>query len=175
MQGINNIFIIEWYGPFKDEKSLNSWEKEHTNEKGFGIYFISGKPANKKYPRSYVGITLNRDGIISKRYSTDTNHQIHQLKEKEIWIGRFSDRKKHKRADFEICESALISYMQPELNIRKKDYYPKENLSIINRWFTTELQPRQRRIYLAQMTPDLLLIDDTGVWISDYITLKQSF
>ena len=120
MAGISKIYILEWYGPFTSVDELRNWEKMYPAERGFGIYFISGKPPCKQIVRNYVGISLNRSGLISKRYSSDSQHQIHELREKEFWIGRFTDKRKCNRNNYELCETLLISYLQPELNIRKK-------------------------------------------------------
>ena len=81
MAGISKIYILEWYGPFTSVDELRNWEKMYPAERGFGIYFISGKPPCKQIVRNYVGISLNRSGLISKRYSSDSQHQIHELRE----------------------------------------------------------------------------------------------
>lgn len=177
MAGISKFYILEWYGPFTSVDELRNWEKTYPAECGFGIYFISGKPPCKQYVRNYVGISLNRSGLISKRYSSDSQHQIHELREKEFWIGRFADKRKCNRNNYELCETLLISYLQPELNIRKKSYYPTDDMALINRWFTKEFRPRRNRVCSAQLTmPDVILLDyDSGIWTSDSLKLNISF
>lgn len=43
--------------------------------KGDSVYTIYGKPPQKKKGRSYIGITLNKNGVVSKRYSNDMSHK----------------------------------------------------------------------------------------------------
>ena len=176
MAGINKMFILEWCGPFNSVDELKEWEYTH-QEDGFGIYFISGKPPRKQLPRSYVGISLNRNGLISKRYSGDSQHHIHELRGREFWIGRFSDKRKRTRNNYDLCETLLISYLQPELNVRKKANYPSVGMALINRWYTKEMSVRQNRICLAQVnTPDVIIYDyHDGIWASDSLKLKVLF
>ena len=63
----------------------------------------------------------------------------------------------------------LISYWQPELNIRKKSYYPDEYVTIINRWFKTNLEPREKCLYTAQTMPDLIIYDGHSIWGTERI------
>lgn len=170
------MFILEWCGPFNSVDELKGWECTH-QEDGFGIYFISGKPPCKQRLRSYVGISLNKNGLISKRYSNDSQHHIHELKDREFWIGRFSDKRKRVRNNYELCETLLVSYLQPELNVRKKVNYPSVGMVLVNRWYTKEMCARQNRICLAQVnTPDVIVYDyDEGIWTSDCLKLKVGF
>ena len=176
MAGIKKMFLLEWCGPFNSVDELKDWEYTHP-EDGFGIYFISGIPPGKQLHRSYVGISLNKDGLISKRYSSDSQHHIHELRDREFWIGRFSDKRKRTRDNYELCETLLVSYLQPELNIRKKQYYPSEGIALINRWYTREFQVRQNRICVAQnYIPDVIVLDDdNGIFTSDRLRLEISF
>lgn len=176
MAGISKIFILEWYGPFNSVEDLKRWENAHSEE-GFGIYFISGKPPYKKIPRSYVGISVNRNGLISERYTSDNQHHIHELRDKEFWIGRFFDKRRRTRKNYDLCETLLVSFLQPELNVRKKSYYPSDDIALINRWYTKELHIRQNRVCLAQIdVPDVIILDsDNGIFTSDRLKLNISF
>lgn len=166
---INKLFTIEWVGPFQDIESLIYWEKEHNTKSNYYFYIITGKPAYKQIAQNYCGITQNKDGYVHKRFLNDSNHIIHLLRDKEIWIGKFSDNKSHIRNDIELCETMLISYWQPELNIRKKSYYPDEYAAIINRWFKTNLEPREKCLYTAQTMPDLIIYDGHSIWGTERI------
>lgn len=176
MSNIDKTFVIQWYGPFgfnseNNYTDLRTWEEKYPDEKGFCIYYIDGKPPQKKNRRSYIGITLNKHGVVSKRYSTDITHKIHQLKEKQVWIGRFANKKRHSREDAELCESLLIAHLLPELNTKKKKFYPEGNISLINRWYNHMLEPRiQRKYFMQQNVPALLISDDDGIWTSDKLT-----
>ena len=63
----------------------------------------------------------------------------------------------------------IISYWQPELNIRKKAYYPNRSVTIINRWYKKNLQPREKNIYTAQTMPDLIIYDGFAIWGTERI------
>lgn len=160
---INRLFVIEWVGPFTID-SLIKWEKEKNQDHKYNFYIITGTPFKKKYPRSYCGITQSKDGFVYMRYLNDSSHIIHQLRNEEIWIGRFSDNEVHSRDEIELCETMLISYWQPELNIKKKTYYPIDNVVIINRWFKPSLELRQKCLYAAQKMSDLIILDDSAIW-----------
>lgn len=165
----NKFYTIEWFGPFYDIESLINWEEQYNNEFNFFFYIITGKPINKQNIRGYCGITMNKTGYIYKRYISDPNHIVHYLRDKEIWIGRFSEKKKYKREEIELCETMLISYWQPELNIRKKSYYPNECITIVNRWFKPSFEAREKCIYTAQTIPDLIIYDGKSIWGTDKI------
>jgi hypothetical protein len=181
MSKLDKMFAIQWYGPFSfgtDDcyENLRDWEQKHPDERGFCIYYIYGKPPQKKKGRSYIGITLNKNGVVSKRYSNDMSHKIHQLRDKEVWVGRFADKNKHSRKDSELCESLLIAYLDPELNIKKKKFYPDGNVALINRWYTKDAKPRQRRTYEVQkLVPDIIICDDEGIWVSEQLLQGQKF
>lgn len=176
MSRIDKMFVIQWYGPFgfgSEENYINlrTWEHNNPDEKGFCIYYIDGKPPQKRKRRSYIGITLNKHGVVSQRYDSDITHKIHQLKDKQVWIGRFADRKKHTRDDAELCESLLVAHLSPELNIRKKKFYPNGNISLINRWYNEKKHPRvQRKHFMQKNVPTVLLSDDDGIWTSGQLT-----
>lgn len=176
MSRLDKMFVIQWYGPFSfgsEENFINlrTWEQNNPDEKGFCIYYIDGKPPQKRNIRSYIGITLNKHGVVSQRYDTDTKHKIHQLRDKQVWIGRFADKRRHSRDDAELCESLLIAHLSPELNTLKKKFYPSGNISLINRWYNDKKQPRiQKRHSIQKSVPSVIISDDDGIWTSKHLT-----
>ena len=165
----NNLFTIEWVAPFFNIESLIKWEKEHNHTLNYLFYIVTGIPTNKQKIRSYCGISMNKAGYIYNRYLADKTHIVHYLRNEEIWIGKFSDNSPHTREDVELCETMIISYWQPELNIRKKAYYPNKSVTIINRWYKKDLQPREKNIYTAQTMPDLIIYDGSAIWGTEKI------
>ena len=77
-----------------------------------------------------------------------------------MWIGYISDNNNIiDRADLELCETMIISYWQPEENIKKKAYYPSESVSLVNRWFDLNNNLRTNMIYPAQKLSDVIVYD----------------
>ena len=172
---ISKLFVIDWVGPFSEIEELKKWEKHNNTMRNYYFYIISGKPYNMRNYRSYCGITQNKDGYVYKRYQCDPNHKIHTMRDKEIWIGRFSDNSAHSRSDIELCETMIVSYWQPELNNKKKSTYPSSNIVLINRWFKTDLVPRQNNIYIAQKMSDLIILDESGIWGTERVRKLVDF
>ena len=162
---IKHTYIFEWVGPFYSIEELKKWESTHKSYE-YHSYVITGIPKNKSKERAYFGITQNKKKCVSARFNKD--HHVRQMREIDIWIGKFSDPSKlSDRRNIELCETMLISYCQPELNKKKKAYYPPESIAIINRWFKLDLKPRARILYSAQREiPDVLIYDreNKNIW-----------
>ena len=165
----NKLYVIEWVGPFENMDSLMNWEKENNADHLYNFYIVTGKLPKKRKVQSYCGITQNKDGFVYKRYQCDTSHIVHKMRDEEIWIGKFSDSEIHPREDIELCETMIISYWQPELNKKKKSYFPTDNIVLVNRWFKPSFEPRQKCKYAAQEMSDLIILDDDAIWGTEKI------
>ena len=153
-----NSFVINWVGPFFDINELTVWEKENEQDEIYNFYIVTGKLKGKKTITKYCGITDNQNGYIYSRFY-DKKHKVHELlRETNIWIGYISDNNNIiDRADLELCETMIISYWQPEENIKKKAYYPSESVSLVNRWFDLNNNLRTNMIYPAQKLSDVIV------------------
>lgn len=170
---MNSTFIIEWVGPFFSLDELKEWEKVNNQSCDFNFYIITGKLKGKKTITHYCGITDNQIGYIYFRFH-DKTHKVHNLsRETNIWIGCLSNQKQRTRNNIELCETMIISYWQPEENIKKRAYYPSIPVLLINRWFDTNKKLRTRVIYPAQKLSDVIIYDEHNHGIFGAECLKK--
>ena len=66
----NDLYTIEWVGPFFNIESLIEWEKKYNHTLNYFFYIVTGIPINKQKVRSYCGISMNKEGYIYNRYFT---------------------------------------------------------------------------------------------------------
>jgi len=104
----------------------------------------------------------------------DKTHKVHKLcNEINIWIGCLTDKRLRVRENIELCETMIISYWQPEENIKKKAYYPASPVVMINRWFDINENLRVRSIYPAQKLSDVIIYDELNKGIFGAESLKK--
>jgi hypothetical protein len=153
MNRVENVFVIEWKGPFYDVNQIRDEDFENS------FYLITGKTKYQKQGPfiQYCGISKKRS--VFKRL-TDKNHKHNMItREKEIWIGQFSNTKHNLHKWIELAESLIIYHWQVEQNVEKKNKAPKSPLGIINRWQTTNGEYRHNRVYPAQHLDDVIIFD----------------
>lgn len=163
---IDDVFFIQWIGPFSSVGECVEWEKKCSIQNcEFNFYYISGIPHKKRKRDFYIGISER--GFVCKRWQTDTNHVIHTFRDetKEIWIGRFSSDKIrtviNKRPYIEIVEWLLIYAFQnkngnEQLKNSRKLKVPPRYGCIINQWFKTDLSIYKRKTnHCPSQMPDV--------------------
>ena len=76
-----DVYLIRWYGPFKNRKELRDWEIEDKANEFFFLYLFQAKKKGKgvqKYDY-YCGMTYHRknSGACVATRMKDANHHIH--------------------------------------------------------------------------------------------------
>lgn len=159
-----NLFLIQWYGPFRSRQELSEWES--SNGSRFNLYLFQGKLPRKRTVNYYCGMTYSQYSV-SKRLG-NRNHHIHDYEGRPedlyIWIGCIANRSRLTRKDVLLCENMLISEMvQMEIGESEKVNAtsicpPAENVYIINEWFNkdgVEHRPLSG-IYAPNKVPDVI-------------------
>ena len=160
----NNMFLLQWYGPFPNRHELKKWEDEQNED--FYLYLFQGKRKNKRSYKYYCGMTYTRKNNIScvATRMGDTNHHIHSFEKERpdtisIWIGQIANIKHPTQQDVRLCENMITSEMaQIEIDDFKVENQtnklaPTQNVYIINEWFgldCVEYRP-QSRVYISNI------------------------
>ncbi|MBR0032083.1 MAG: hypothetical protein IJP61_07335 [Treponema sp.] len=176
---INDVFLIQWFGPFESIDKCQKWENNFGISKSeFNFYFAFGKikgKREKKLSRFYIGIS--EQDFISNRISSITDPVTRDFLdnyEKKIWIGRFSDKKlryKNKSANkkkrhnhIDIVEWGLIFGFQKAnpyktlQNEKKTANPPKRHICIVNQFFNKDsFKILRRKTNIAKYIPDVIL------------------
>lgn len=158
MESLKKNFVIEWKGPYYSIEDI----KEEDFQNSF--YLISGLLKSQRGgPRvQYCGISHSRS-VFSRLH--DKNHKHERVtREKQIWIGEFSDSKLNTKENIELAEHLLVYYYGIELNQKKRKRLPKQPISIINRWKKITGEFRQRRKYPVQDIDSIILYDGDSFW-----------
>ena len=106
-------------------------------EDGNGVYLLTG---TKKYSRSTTSITkVLYCGITERRFAVRVNEKHHQVPNIKttnlrIWIGCPIFPASYERSHLELLETCLVSFWQPELNQKKKAYYPRKPICLVVKW-----------------------------------------
>ena len=122
--------VLSWKGPY----TLSELERIPD---GNGIYLLTG---TKKYSRSLLSFTkVLYCGITERRFSVRVNEKHHQVPNIKptnlrIWIGCPIFPVNHDRSHLELLETCLVSFWQPELNQKKKAYYPRKPICLVVKW-----------------------------------------
>jgi len=158
MDDFDRIFMIEWIGPFYNVEELRKWERETPNSNMFCLYLFSGKESHKKFNSLYCG--KSEIGSISTRFKNHSKYELVKDRDFNLWVGRFSDKKAAKSENIDTVETLIISHWQPNLNEKKKAYYPGLAICIINSWYKKDIETRyQNRIYPVQQLDDVIFYD----------------
>lgn len=179
---INDVYLIQWVGPFASVEECKSWEKSHSiSKKEFNFYYGCGKKSKEHKEAFYIGKS-ERD-FIAQRISQESNpirKDFRENADKEIWIGRFSDRKlrssqteeirKQNHLAVECAEWALIHGFMTKnpdkrlLNDKKTVRSPKKYVSVINQFYKkTDFEIYKHKIKITQYLPDVILYDSRSI------------
>lgn len=158
MNEIDKIFMIQWIGPFFKIEELKIWENENSISKEFCLYLLSGKEYHKKHTSLYCGKTEMKK--LSTRYKNHKKYDLIKDRELNIWIGRFSNKKLATSDNIDIVETLIISHWQPNLNDKKKAFYPGLAICILNGWYKKDIKTRYvNRVYPVQHLDDVIFYD----------------
>lgn len=157
--------IIRWEGPF-------SFDDVCRSEARCGIYLLTGK---RKYERheqiQYCGIT---EGLFCNRInSRHTKLSLIREETLGIWLGQITYPLTHERNHLERAESCFVSFWQPELNEKKRAYYPALSICFISHWFTRAGKPRKNRPAIIRDLPDVLWWDQENWRIGNLRVLEN--
>ena len=166
MNNIDKVFIIQWVGPFFTLEELKEWEIENIDCKS-NLYMFTGKEYRHRTVSDYVGITEQE--YVYKRLNNNHGKFNKISKDLNIWVGHFSCSDHATRENISIVETLLISSWQPNLNERKKIYYPYSSICVINQWYKPNCCQYSNRIYSAQDMQDVIIYnrDTEEFWGAD--------
>ena len=90
-------------------------------------------------------------------------------RELNIWVGNFSCSDHADHDNISIVETLLISSWQPQLNEKKKAYYPGRSICVINQWYKPNFNQYSNRVYPAQYMQDVIIYNSEmgEVWGAD--------
>lgn len=176
LKNIDNVFFIQWVGPFYSVAACRKWEKKYSiSDYEYNFYFGKGMVRNCSRERYYIGKSEQRN--VSNRVKDPTDPITKDFQKKddiELWIGRFSKRayrsftEDEKISNHEYVENAEWALVHgflcqnPELekylkNDRKKTK-PKECCCVVNQWHNQkDLKRVLRRSDLVKLMPGLIL------------------
>jgi hypothetical protein len=174
MNDFDKIFMVQWIGPFFNLNELKIWERENSISNEFCLYLFSGKEFSKKNISLYCG--KSECGSISMRFKNHSKYELVKDRDFNLWIGRLSDKKAAKPENIDTIESLIISHWQPNLNEKKKDFYPRLSICIINSWHKKDFITRYKnRIYHVQQLDDVIFYDINAniVWGAERLKRKN--
>lgn len=124
--------IVDWYGPYRSYKRFVSdaglmW----TNR---CVYMgVSGDADNRRV--AYIGLSTRPNNRFATHHAL-TNQIISQFFIGEITTSGLPGRRQKKvPTDLDATEHALIAYLSPELNVRRKNTLPEDCVSVFSRFF----------------------------------------
>ena len=143
--------VVHWRGPL----GIADVAKSGT---GNGIYLLTGKQRYQWYTQiQYCGIT---EGPFAQRISSK-HHKLSHIRKDTIgvWLGQIDYPQAFDRSHLEIAEHCFVSFWQPDLNVSKSVYYPRNPICLISQWFTPDGEPRRRRPSIIRNLPDVMWWD----------------
>ncbi|MCD9486632.1 hypothetical protein [Photobacterium iliopiscarium] len=155
-----NTIIIDWRGPYLYDDLFDIRDKE------YGLYLATGKlPYQREALIQYCGITTRSFYTRLKEH-----HKVHKITQKqEFWLGNIVYPSNISKQDLEQAESLIIYFWQPELNERGRISVPKP-ITLMNKWFKKNGEPRYRQHTLLKDLDDLLSWDGE-LWRSGNLTV----
>jgi len=145
----NNAIIIHWSGPYTFQEAIE--------QKKMGLYLVYGR--NKKGPSPikekllYCGVSANRRGV-GQRISNHKN-KSYNYEKNNWWIGRQVYPNRKNRKFLEWAEWIIIYFNAPEHCDRKSASPPKEEIYLINEWFSKDGRRRLNQIGVMQSIEDV--------------------
>ncbi|HBN04762.1 MAG TPA: hypothetical protein DD434_03095 [Bacteroidales bacterium] len=162
MKSLKKNFVIEWKGPYYCIEDI----KEEDFQNSF--YLISGLQKSQRGESrvQYCGISYLRS-VFSRLH--DKKHKHEKVKrDKQFWIGQFSNSRLNTKENIELAEHLIIYYCGTELNEKKTKTIPKEPISIINRWKKPSGEFWRRRQYpVQQHINSVILYDGESFWYAE--------
>jgi hypothetical protein len=122
--------VLQWKGPYT-LREINQLDD------GNGVYLLTG---HNKHSRSLLSFTkVLYCGITERRFAQRVNekhHQVPNLKPDSlrVWLGCPIFPIGHDRSHLELLETCLVSFWQPELNQKKRAYYPVRPICLVVKW-----------------------------------------
>ena len=188
LKNVDNVFLIQWIGPFNSIESCKNWEKKHSiSDFEYNFYFCSGFPDNCKHKRYYIGKSEQKNVMDRVAGNDPVNTDFRKHSDIELWIGRFSKRnyrtffKDEKNINHEFVEIAEWTLVHgflcknPQLNDYlmndKKRSTPKDYCCVVNQWYNKkDMQRVLRRSGTARLMPGLILhyCDEEDVRVEDF-------
>lgn len=158
----SGVFLIKWFGPFKDRKEVKKWEDKHKSIK-CSLYLLHGKlKYAKTREKYYCGMSIR--SVYARLM--DKGHHIGEIEERlnSIYVGSLSNIKSPTRPQIMLCEkiiTASLTDIVGEDNVLNatNTYFPSENVFVINEWWKTEemaVWKRQPRNAPSNIVPDVL-------------------
>lgn len=143
------MILVHWYGPYAiDDICDESFGRK-------GLYLFTGKAKYKnKLGIPYCGITEDYFCYYLKRHNQTKNI----TRELRIWLGYIAFPGNFSRKHLEHAESAVVYYMQTDLNIRKKRN-PPDPIILISFWFKPDETPRINQPHPIRSLPDVICYD----------------
>ncbi|OON70009.1 hypothetical protein [Hymenobacter sp. CRA2] len=150
--------VLRWKGPY-------TYEQIQELPDGNGLYLLTGK---KRYSRASTDKALYC-GITEGKFRTRINEKHHKKQEireanLKIWLGQIIYPAKFDRSLLERTETCLISFWQPELNEKKKAYYPAQPICFVSQWCRTDGSAYGQRFPEDVRDLQDVLWWDTDVW-----------
>ena len=167
MDTINRTFTIQWVGPFHSYQKLKEYKKDDSTLSldCFNFYYFEAKYRENANWKRYIGIHKQNDGV-DKRLNSSHEHfgKYINYKHLNIWIGAFGNEADQTPDNAEIVETLYIRSLKDKLaeNTRKKKYWPKESICVINLWYDVYDQVRRNRRNTIPFMDDVLVYDKEG-------------
>ena len=163
MNDIDKIFMLQWIGPFANLEELKKWELVNMNC-SCNLYMLTGKEYHHRTISDYVGITEQE--YIYKRLRCNHDKFKKIVRDLNIWVGHFSCSDHAIHENISIVETLLISSWQPQLNEKKKVYFPNQCICVINQWYKPNKTQYINRVYPAQYLQDVIVYNSEAgkIW-----------
>lgn len=169
MTDLTKMFVIQWYGPFETVEQLKNWEKTNNTSYSFNLYVFTGIEKSQRRYSHYCGIT--KQEFIHQRLNCKHDKFLLIKRNLNIWAGRFADSLHANKLNAELVESLIVSFWQPDLNIRKRIYLPAQSVGIINKWYNKQQKSLQNRRFPAQSLTDVVIydLDNKEIWTAEQL------
>ncbi len=124
--------IVDWYGPYRSYRRFVS--EAHQIATNRCVYMGVGGTADKLRVL-YIGLSTRPNTRFANHHAL-TNPDIKQFFIGEITTSGLPGRRRKKvPTDLDATEHALIAYLSPELNVRRKNTLPEDCVSVFSRFF----------------------------------------
>ena len=156
-----NVFLIKWYGPFKNLDTIKDWEIEQPFK--CSLYLIQGK---RKYAKTrdryYCGMSSERKVFERLR---DNNHHIGEIKRLgSIYVGFLANIKRPNKSQIKLAEKLLTACLTDLVGVDNvlnitNTLFPSENVFVINEWWKTSgesIWERRPKNAPSNIIPDVL-------------------